>query len=142
MAEDGRALVSTLAQGYFLRYELDLLRPSRDKASFEDASEDENDDEVQLAILIWGVRCLACAGMTRTQAIGPGEGHFVWPRLHCAVSCLSWGLGLQAIWGASVLAGGGCMQTSTLLAFGLVGRCGPMSSFRGGSAEVRKLPLL
>ena len=46
LAEDGRALVATLTQGYFLRYELDLLRPARDKGSFEDASEDESDDQV------------------------------------------------------------------------------------------------
>ena len=46
LAEDGRALVSTLTQGFFLRYELDLLRPARDKASFEDASDDDSGDEV------------------------------------------------------------------------------------------------
>ena len=45
LAEDGRALVATLTQGFFLRYELDLLRPARDKSSFEDASEDESDDQ-------------------------------------------------------------------------------------------------
>ena len=73
MLEDGRALVSTLAQGYFLRYELDLLRPSRDKASFEDASEDESDDEVppprqrELASF-WSAKHISCAGKHRMQA--------------------------------------------------------------------------